>query len=156
MTKGSINEETLKKTPVGGWTFKPTMAWANVQALAFYTFHSRVAKAGAGPSLGDESQPRNWQQKMSDCRRSAGVCRHTRLRRSALAGQHDISAVLRCTRPVLCRGGLRQLVVVVPAIDVVELHRVQHSSCVLLLCSHRDVDGHMRLHAGGLRLVGTE
>jgi hypothetical protein len=66
LTKGSINEETLKKTPSGGWTFKPTMAWANVQALAFYTFHSRVAKAGPGSVARNESQPRNWLQKVSD------------------------------------------------------------------------------------------
>jgi len=46
LTKGSISDDTLKKTPWGGWTFQPSMAWANVQALAFYSFHTRLAKNG--------------------------------------------------------------------------------------------------------------
>lgn len=40
-----LNAEHLK--PIGGWTFKPTMAWANVQGLAFYEFHKRVKEQGA-------------------------------------------------------------------------------------------------------------
>ena len=66
LTKGAINEETLKKTPVGGWTFQPTMAWANIQALAFYTFHSRLAKGGTTSAARNQNQPRSWRQKLSD------------------------------------------------------------------------------------------
>jgi hypothetical protein len=66
LTKGSVNEETLRKTPSGGWTFQPTMGWANVQALAFYTFHSRLAKGGVGSAARNQSQPKNWRQKLSD------------------------------------------------------------------------------------------
>jgi len=66
LTKGAVNEETLKKTPSGGWTFRPTMGWANVQGLAFYTFHSRLAKAGAASVARNQSQPRKWGQKLLD------------------------------------------------------------------------------------------
>ena len=66
LTKGSVNEETLRKTPSGGWTFQPSMAWANVQALAFYTFHTRLAKAGSVSVARNESRPRTWGQKVLD------------------------------------------------------------------------------------------
>ena len=66
LTKGSVNEETLRKTPSGGWTFQPTMAWANVQALAFYTFHTRLAKDGVGSAARNQGQPKNWRQAIAD------------------------------------------------------------------------------------------
>jgi hypothetical protein len=66
LTKGAINEETLRKTPSGAWTFQPTMGWANVQALAFYTFHSRLAKGGAGSAARNQSQPKGWLQKAAE------------------------------------------------------------------------------------------
>ncbi len=53
LTSDIFTAETLK--PLGGWTFKPTMAWANVQGLAFYEFHRRVkmlAKADAAVTSG--------------------------------------------------------------------------------------------------------
>ena len=59
LTKGSVTEETLKKTPSGGWTFQPSMAWANVQALAFYTFHTRLAKAGTVSAARNDREPRS-------------------------------------------------------------------------------------------------
>jgi len=53
LTKGFVDEEHLKES--GGWTFTPTIAWANVQGLAFYEFHSRMKTQGkvaqARPSL---------------------------------------------------------------------------------------------------------
>ena len=75
LTKGSVNEDALRKTPNGGWTFQPSMAWANVQALAFYTFHGRLAKNGlvsgvaknepqaAGQKAGEQ---KSWGQKLAD------------------------------------------------------------------------------------------
>jgi hypothetical protein len=45
LSKGFVNEERLKSN--GGWTFTPTMAWANVQGLAFYDFHSRLKAQGS-------------------------------------------------------------------------------------------------------------
>lgn len=66
LTKGSVNEESLKKTPAGGWTFQPSMAWANVQALAFYTFHTRLAKAGTVSVARNEHEPRGLGRKVLD------------------------------------------------------------------------------------------
>ena len=66
LTKGSVNEETLKKTPSGGWTFQPSLAWANVQALAFYTFHTRLAKAGTVSAARNEREPRGLGRKVLD------------------------------------------------------------------------------------------
>jgi hypothetical protein len=66
LTKGMVNEETLRKVSSGGWTFQPTMAWANVQALAFYTFHSRLAKEGVGSAARSQSEPKGWLQKVSE------------------------------------------------------------------------------------------
>ena len=48
LTKGAINEETLKKTPSGGWTFQPTIARLNVLATPMPT-----RRAG-----GSQCQPR--------------------------------------------------------------------------------------------------
>jgi hypothetical protein len=42
------------------------MGWANVQALAFFTFHSRLAKNGTGSVAANRSQPRTWNQKLLD------------------------------------------------------------------------------------------
>jgi hypothetical protein len=64
LTKGSVNEETLKKTPSGGWTFQPSLAWANVQALAFYTFHARLAKAGTVSVARNDQEPRSLGRKV--------------------------------------------------------------------------------------------
>jgi hypothetical protein len=66
LTKGAVNEETLKKTPSGGWTFQPSMGWSNVQALAFYTFHSRLAKAGTGSVARTDPAKRSLGQKLMD------------------------------------------------------------------------------------------
>jgi hypothetical protein len=64
LTKGTVNEETLKKTPSGGWTFQPSLAWANVQALAFYTFHTRLAKAGTVSVARNDREPRTLGRKV--------------------------------------------------------------------------------------------
>ena len=57
LSKGFVNPERLKDG--GGWTFAPTMAWANVQGLAFYEFHSRLKARGgvaaATPGLLDRA-----------------------------------------------------------------------------------------------------
>lgn len=45
LNRGFVNAERLKSN--GGWTFTPTMAWANVQGLAFYEFHSRMKTRGS-------------------------------------------------------------------------------------------------------------
>jgi hypothetical protein len=66
LTKGAVNEETLKKTPSGGWTFQPSMGWANVQALAFYAFHSRLAKEATGSAARNQDRPRPWAQRLMD------------------------------------------------------------------------------------------
>jgi hypothetical protein len=66
LTRGSVNEATLRKTPSGGWTFQPSMGWANVQALAFYTFHSRLARMGTGSVAKNQRGPRTWRQRLSD------------------------------------------------------------------------------------------
>ena len=44
LTEGSANADSLKT--VGGWKFRPTLAWATVQALAFYDFHKQMATKG--------------------------------------------------------------------------------------------------------------
>jgi hypothetical protein len=44
LTKGFVNAERLQTN--GAWPFKPTMAWANVQGLAFYEFHSKLKARG--------------------------------------------------------------------------------------------------------------
>lgn len=53
LSRGFVDPNRLKDH--GGWTFTPTMAWANVQGLAFYEFHSRMKTRGsvaqARPSL---------------------------------------------------------------------------------------------------------
>ncbi len=64
LVKGAVNEETLKTA--GGWTFRPTMAWANVQGLAFYTFHSKLKKDGTGSIARNPSEHKNWLQKLSE------------------------------------------------------------------------------------------
>jgi hypothetical protein len=55
LTKGKINRDTEQLgRGKKGWPFRPTQAWANVQAYAFYTMHSklkaegRVASSAAG------------------------------------------------------------------------------------------------------------
>ena len=65
LTKGSINEETLKKTPAGGWTFRPTMAWAGVR---LWRSHLPLAPGEGRPRFrrANQSQPRSWRQKVSD------------------------------------------------------------------------------------------
>jgi hypothetical protein len=45
LTKGVVDVNRLKVA--GGWTFTPTLAWANVQGLAFYEFHSKMKTRGA-------------------------------------------------------------------------------------------------------------
>jgi hypothetical protein len=56
LTKGFVDGDRLKGAG-GAWSFTPTLAWANVQGLAFYEFHSRmktkggVAQAPVRPSL---------------------------------------------------------------------------------------------------------
>jgi hypothetical protein len=64
LTKGVISEETLKKSSSGGWTFQPSMAWANIQALAFYTFHEQLARNGTARATATE--PRGWARKLTD------------------------------------------------------------------------------------------
>jgi hypothetical protein len=53
LSKGYVDADRLKQS--GGWTFTPTQAWANVQGLAFYEFHTRMKTQGsvaqAKPSL---------------------------------------------------------------------------------------------------------
>jgi hypothetical protein len=44
LTTGSV--DTVKLQPLGGWHFTPTMAWANVQALAVYDLHTRLKFEG--------------------------------------------------------------------------------------------------------------
>jgi hypothetical protein len=44
LSKDVITEDVLK--PYGGWKFKPTLAWANVQGLAFYDFHRLMKTQG--------------------------------------------------------------------------------------------------------------
>jgi hypothetical protein len=66
LSKGAVSEETLKKTPSGGWTFQPSMGWSNVQALALYTFHSRLAKEGTGSVARNQSERRNWGRRLLD------------------------------------------------------------------------------------------
>lgn len=64
LTEGWVNPKRLEK--VGGWKFKHTMAWANVQALAFYEFHT-YAKAHP-PGVQQEAilQSRPWFQRALD------------------------------------------------------------------------------------------
>jgi hypothetical protein len=64
LSKGAVNEETLKKTPAGGWTFQPSMGWANVQALAFYAFHSRLAREGTASAARNQDRPRPWVRRL--------------------------------------------------------------------------------------------
>ena len=74
LTKGSVDDATLRKTPSGGWTFQPTMGWANVQALAFYSFHTRLAKAGTGSVAKNQSSPRTTRsQRMHEVERTSGA-----------------------------------------------------------------------------------
>ena len=61
--KGSANEEPGRNA-LGGWTFQPTLAWANVQALAFYTFHARLAKAGTVSVARNDHEPRSLGRKV--------------------------------------------------------------------------------------------
>jgi hypothetical protein len=86
------------------------------------------------------------------CSQSASVCRR-RLRRSPLARQFHLSALLRYPRSLLRRCRLRRLVVVVSAGDVLGLHGLQCRGGVLLLFRHDDLDRHVRLYAWRLRLV---
>lgn len=44
LTNGAVDPERLK--PIGGWNFRPTMGWANVQGLAFYDLHTRMKLQG--------------------------------------------------------------------------------------------------------------
>ena len=44
LTEGMVNDE--RQRIIGGWRLRPTMAWAKVQGLAFYEFHSRMAADG--------------------------------------------------------------------------------------------------------------
>jgi hypothetical protein len=55
LTEGMVNEERQKI--IGGWKFRPTMAWANVQGLAFYEFHSRLAAEGKVASMAPQPGP---------------------------------------------------------------------------------------------------
>jgi hypothetical protein len=58
LTKGLFTQESLKR--IGGWRFTPTMAWMNIQALAFYQFHSAVkAKQAVRADWLIRPQP-NW------------------------------------------------------------------------------------------------
>jgi hypothetical protein len=66
LSKGAVTEEVLKKTPSGGWTFQPSMGWTNVQALAFYTFHSRLAKQGTVSVARHQTERRSWGQRLLD------------------------------------------------------------------------------------------
>ena len=45
LTKGFVDADRLKRN--NGWTFTPTLAWANVQGLAFYEFHSKLKTQGS-------------------------------------------------------------------------------------------------------------
>jgi hypothetical protein len=58
LTSGSVNSDKLR--PVGGWNFTPTMAWANVQALAFYDLHTRLKFQGKVAE-----RRSNWLQRIS-------------------------------------------------------------------------------------------
>jgi hypothetical protein len=66
LSKGAVTEDALKKTPSGGWTFQPSMGWTNVQALAFYTFHSRLAKQGTVSVARNQTERRSWGQRLVD------------------------------------------------------------------------------------------
>lgn len=55
LSRGFVDPSRLKDH--GGWTFTPTLAWANIQGLAFYEFHSRV-KAGGSVAQSRPSLPR--------------------------------------------------------------------------------------------------
>jgi hypothetical protein len=64
LTKGVVSEETLQKSSSGGWTFQPSMAWANVQALAFYTFHGQLARNGMARAA-TTGESRGWVQRLT-------------------------------------------------------------------------------------------
>ncbi len=56
VTEGSANADSLKA--MGGWKFRPSMAWATVQALAFYDFHKQMSTKG--------KVARNWLDRAID------------------------------------------------------------------------------------------
>jgi len=61
LTKGVFTQESQKA--IGGWRFTPTLAWMNIQALAFYQFHSAVkAKQALKADWLMKPEP-NWFQK---------------------------------------------------------------------------------------------
>ncbi len=101
LTKGSVTEEALKKTPSGGWTFQPSLAWANVQALAFYTFHTRLAKAGTVSVARERSGAA--QSRPARCwSRSCGRCRPTSRAATASIGWTAQSSAPAATPTIIC------------------------------------------------------
>ena len=44
LTTGAISEKSLER--YGGWRFRPTLSWANVQGFAFYDFGVRLRASG--------------------------------------------------------------------------------------------------------------
>ena len=66
-------------------------------------------------------------------RSSSPVSRTRRVRRPALAGRIGVPAVLRRPRSLLRQGRLQSVFVVVAAVDVVGLYRLQHPGRLLLL-----------------------
>jgi hypothetical protein len=62
VTTGWVDPTRLKK--VGGWKFKRTMAWATVQALAFYEFHTKKQQTPLPPGVALDQ--RGWLQRALD------------------------------------------------------------------------------------------
>ena len=62
LTTGYMDAERLKD--VGGWSFTPDLAWANVQTYAFHVFHTLVATQGF--VAGGMPAPRPWPARLID------------------------------------------------------------------------------------------
>ena len=58
LTEGFLTRQRLRA--IDGWTFTPSMAWANIQALPFYEFH-RLMKTQGFVAHGEIR--RNWLQR---------------------------------------------------------------------------------------------
>jgi hypothetical protein len=60
LSSGYLDTERLND--VGGWTFTPDLAWANVQTYAFHYFHTLVATQGF--VAGARPAPRPWLERL--------------------------------------------------------------------------------------------
>ena len=108
---------------VGGWTFTPDLAWANVQTYAFHYFHTLMSTQGFVVGRGACGAPVAGAARRRD--RADGVCERAGLRRPALARHHGLQAVLRRARPLLRK--VRLLVaLVVGVVERVEVQGMQY------------------------------